>query len=88
MAITRATLLARLAEREDQLELANATYSALLEQKVHSYTLRSADGEQETIRRKLREIRIEIEWLEAEINKLNAQINGGGVMRLVPSRWS
>ena len=87
--VTRATLEARLAAREADLVIANATYTTLLGKINSTYTFEShADGEQSATKQKLKNIREEIQFLEAEIDKINLQLNGGSLQRLIPSRWA
>jgi chromosome segregation ATPase len=76
----RAIILAQIAEKEAQLELANSTYSSLLEKEVNEYRFDSNEGSQKAIRIKLKEIQEQIEWLEASLDNLYRRLNSTGLL--------
>lgn len=86
--MTRATLETRLATREEQLAIAEATYTKLLAKVNQSYTFTSGDGSQGAKKQELSELKKQIDKLVAEIDLINRQLDGGSVVRLFPSRWS
>jgi len=85
---TRATLEATLATKQEQLDAANVTYGKLLTKLSKSYSFESAsDGEQAETRQRLKDVRDEIEWLQGEISRIETELNGGGVVRMISTRW-
>ena len=78
----RQQLVDRLARREASLALAEATYNDLLNTGVESYRFNSTEGEQQAKRRKLNEIKRQIDELTSEIDSLQRKLNGGGLVNL------
>lgn len=78
----RQQLVDRLARREASLALAEATYNDLLNTGVESYRFDSTEGEQQAKRRKLNEVKRQIDELTSEIDSLQRKLNGGGLVNL------
>lgn len=75
-------LKAKLAKKEQQLELAEATYEKLLSDPNESYRFDSGDGSQSTKKRKLDELKTQIDQLESEIDNLKRRLAGKGLTRV------
>ncbi len=85
---TRAELTAELVELNEELVLARATYRKLIQKVNKSYGFESAaDGEQSATKQSMKAMREEIQWLQGEIIRVNAALNGGGVARMHSTRW-
>ena len=79
---TRTVLLARLAKREASLVIAEASYDELLASNVEMYRFDSTEGEQTTKRRKIQEMRDQIQSLESEIDNIRRRLNGTGIVNM------
>jgi uncharacterized protein involved in exopolysaccharide biosynthesis len=82
-----ATLEARLAARQAQLAIAEATYTSLLAKVNKSYTFASGEGSQSTTKQSLAELKAQIDALASEIDQIECRLYGGGVVRFSSSRW-
>ena len=78
----RTRLTARLAKREASLAIVEATYDGLLASGVELYRFDSTEGEQQTKRRKLSEVKDQIDSLTAEIDSIQRTLNGTGVVNM------
>lgn len=78
----RATLTARLAKREASLETVEATYDELLANGVESYRFDSTEGEQQTKRRSLKEVKEQVDSLQAEIDNIRRTLSGTGIVNM------
>jgi len=78
----RSTLIERRTEYETMLETVKATYTAELENPVEEYRFDSGEGSQRAKRRKLSELKEQIEWLEGEIDLINRRLKGSGIVTL------
>ena len=79
---TRTRLLARLTKREASLVLAEASYDELLANNVESYRFDSSEGEQQTKRRKLQDIKEQVDSLQAEIDNIRRRLDGKGIVNM------
>ena len=80
---SRTTLLARLETRQAQLAAAEASYTGLLAEKAKSFSVGTSEGTHTVDKRGLAEIKKQIDTLTAEIDLIEAQLNGrGGIVRL------
>jgi len=79
---TRTRLLARLTKREASLVLAEASYDELLANNVESYRFDSTEGEQQTKRRKLQDIKDQVDSLQAEIDNIRRRLDGKGIVNM------
>ena len=75
-------MLARLAKREASLVIAEASYDELLASNVEMYRFDSTEGEQTTKRRKIQEMRDQIQILESEIDNIRRRLNGTGIVNM------
>lgn len=75
-------MLARLAKREASLVIAEASYDELLASNVEMYRFDSTEGEQTTKRRKIQEMRDQIQSLESEIDNIRRRLNGTGIVNM------
>lgn len=78
----RTRLIARLAKREASLVIVEATYDELLANGIELYRFDSTEGEQQTKRRKLSEVKGQIDSLTAEIDSIRRTLNGTGVVNM------
>ena len=78
----RTLLTARLAKREASLAIVEATYDELLANGIELYRFDSTEGEQQTKRRKLQEVKDQIDSLTAEIDSIRRTLNGTGVVNM------
>lgn len=78
--------LARLAKKQQQLEVAEATYERLLEQDVESYRFDPGDATQQAKRRKIKELSDEIDRLELQIDRIQRKLNGSGLVNFTLRR--
>lgn len=84
----KAALAVRRAKRVASLALAEAAYDALLTKEPNeSYTFNSGEGSQSATRRKLNELKKQIDLLEAEIDRIDQQVAGDDVVGIMVSRW-
>ena len=83
----RTVLLARLAKRQTSLAIVEATYDELLESGVESYRFDSTEGEQQTKRRKLSDVKEQLDSLTAEIDAITRQLNNKGVVNMNLRRY-
>jgi uncharacterized protein YcbX len=81
-----ASIRARIAEKEAQLVLANATYTKLLAQDTQEYRFSSGEASQWATKRSLKELKDQIESLEASIDELNRRIDGAGGLVMLTLR--
>lgn len=79
---TRTRLLARLTKRETSLILAETSYDELLANNVESYRFDSTEGEQQTKRRKLQDIKEQVDSLQAEIDNIRRRLDGKGIVNM------
>lgn len=77
-AADEAALRVTLATKTAQLTAANTTYTALLGKEINEYNFSSGEGSQRAKRIQLKEIRAEIEALEADIARINRRLNSSG----------
>jgi len=75
-------LLDRLAKREASLVIAEASYDELLANNVEMYRFDSTEGEQTTRRRKLQDIKNQVDSLQAEIDNIRRRLNGKGIVNM------
>jgi hypothetical protein len=76
-----AKIEARIALKEEQLALANAALTELLEGKpIESYELNTTGGDQRVKRRKINEYLVAIDNLEGEIDVLYRRLNGSQIV--------
>jgi len=73
------TLTERRAKRVASLAIAEAAYDTALEQRSESYSFNSGEGSQSATRRKLKELKSQIDELTAEIELIDRRLNGRGV---------
>ena len=78
----RTQLLARLAKREASLVIVEATYDELLASGIESYRFDSTEGEQQTKRRNLNEVKGQLDSLQSEIDSIQRQLSGQGVVNM------
>lgn len=78
----RTRLTARLVKREASLVIVETTYDELLASGVELYRFDSTEGEQQTKRRKLQEVKDQIDSLTAEIDSIRRTLNGTGVVNM------
>lgn len=78
----RTRLTARLAKREASLAIVEATYDELLANGIELYRFDSTEGEQQAKRRKLPEVKGQIDSLTAEIDSIRRTLNGTGVVNM------
>jgi uncharacterized protein YceH (UPF0502 family) len=79
---TRTRLLARLAKREASLIIAEAAYDELLANNVEMYRLDTTEGEQTTKRRKVADLKSQIDALESEIDNIRRRLSGTGIVNM------
>lgn len=78
----RSELLAILARREASLAIAEQTYDELLAQSIESYRFDSTEGSQQTKRRKLSELKDQIDSIQSEIDSINRKLRGQGITNM------
>lgn len=78
----RAQLNARLTQKNTQLTAANALYEQLLADPTASYRFDSGEGMQQTASKKLAEVSKQISKLETEVDRIQRQLGGGGIVNL------
>lgn len=78
----RTRILADIARKTAQLELANSTYETLVAQDFHEYKLDTSEGSQRVVKRKLKELQDQIEWLESAINLQERRLRSGAIVNL------
>ena len=78
----RSTLIARRTEYEEMLEVVKATYLSELAVPTEEYRFNSGEGSQQARRRKLNDLKEQIEWLEGEIDLINRRLKGSGIVTL------
>lgn len=78
----RITLQLRLAKREASLAIVEDTYDELLANGIEEYKFDSTEGRQETRRRKLTDLKAQIDSLTAEIDSITRKLAGRGVINL------
>ena len=82
------TIKERLARKRVQWEKANDALEALLgEGTVESYSFSDSNGTQNAKRRKIAEYKDLIAELEAEIEELERQLQGGGIRTFGTNRY-
>ena len=77
-----ARLRRNLARIQEQLDALNASFLEATESGVESYAFDSGEGSQRTTRRKLSEIRTQIDRLEAEEESIINEIYGMGLINV------
>jgi len=78
----RQTLIDRRTTYQSMLTKLQATYEAELEKPIEEYRFSSGEGAQQARRRKLSELREEMQWLESEIDLINRRLKGSGLVNL------
>lgn len=90
MAYTSAAEITRIqaliTTKQDQLAIANATYTKLLGKDIEEYRFDSNEGSQRARRVKLNEFKDQIDSLEAEIERLARRLKAGGIVNIVLRR--
>lgn len=81
-AAQRAEVLARIAEIEAQLTVANATYLKLLGKSTSEYRFDSGEGSQRAQRVALKDMKDQIDSLMAEKNRLQRRLETGGLVNV------
>lgn len=82
----KARIEALIVTKQDQLALANATYSKLLAKDIEEYRFDSNEGSQRARRVKLSEFKTQIDSLEAEIERLGRRLRQGGLVSVTLRR--
>ena len=85
-AAQRADILARIAEIEAQLAVANTTYLALLGKSTSEYRFDSGEGSQRAQRVALKDMKDQIDSLLAERDRLQRRLETGGLVSVVLRR--
>jgi hypothetical protein len=80
-------LLARRAKLVASLAIAETSYDTLLAQPIESFTFNSGDGSQAATRRKLDDLKKQVDLLNSQIEAIDARLNGGGIVGLSVTRW-
>ena len=78
----QARIRERLEQIEQQLTVANETYTELLAESIESYKFDSAEGSQQTKRRNLDELKRQIDSLLGERELLLRKLACGGIVNL------
>lgn len=81
-----AEIQAQIALKIEQLALANATYSELLQKQTEEYKFNSNEGSQSARRVKLNDIKDQIDSLEASIERLRRRLIAGGLVNVTLRR--
>lgn len=76
---TRTELNLKLTRKKAQLETANITYEELLADGTESYKFDSGDGSQSAKKRKLQELKEQIDELESDISTIERRLSGRGL---------
>lgn len=79
---TRTRLLARLAKREASLVIVEVTYDEALAVNLEMYRFDSTEGEQTSRRRKLKDIKDQVDSLQAEIDNIRRRLGGQGIVNM------
>lgn len=87
-AAQRAKILARIALKESQLEIANDTYTTLLGEPQEQYRFDSNEGAQSERSRKLQDLKDQIDSLQSEIDQLYRKLQCGGLVNLRLRRYA
>lgn len=82
----RARIEALIQQKEDQLALANATYSKLLQEDIEEYRFDSNEGSQRARRMDISKIKDQIDSLEAAIERLKRRLRAAGLTSIVLRR--
>ena len=72
-------LTARRVKRVASLILAEAAYDEALGQRAESYTFNSGEGSQAATRRKLKDLKTQVDLLTTEIEEIDRRLKGRGV---------
>lgn len=83
----RTYLEAQITLKQAQLDKANATYEAMLENPLEDWRLDSNEGSQRSKRYKLTEYKDQIDSLQAEIDQLWRKLRGGGLVSMNLRRY-
>jgi hypothetical protein len=78
----RALILAEIVAKQEQLDEANTALLKLIKQTDESYKFDSNEGAQQAKRRKLKEYKELIEWLEGDIARLYRKLNCRNVINM------
>ena len=79
---TRTRLLARLAKREASLVIVEVTYDEALAVNLEMYRFDSTEGEQTSKRRKLQDLKDQVDSLQAEIDNIRRRLSGQGIVNM------
>lgn len=82
----RARIEGLIQQKEDQLALANATYSKLLQEDIEEYRFDSNEGSQRARRMDISKIKDQIDSLEAAIERLKRRLRAAGLTSIVLRR--
>jgi len=83
----RARILARIEQKEAQLEIVNTTYTEALADASEQYKFDSNEGAQSLKNRKLSELKEQIDSLQGEIDQLYRRLNCGGLVSMKLRRY-
>jgi len=82
-----ARITALIEQKEAQLTVVNTTYTRALAQDTEEYRFNSGEGSQWATKRKLSELKDQIDSLQSEIDQLYRRLNsGGGLVSIVLRR--
>ena len=82
----RSEIEAKIISKKNSLAIAQETYDKLLADPIESYRFDSGDGSQQAKKRKLNELKEQIEKLEVEICALETRLRGHGVVSVSTRR--
>lgn len=85
-AAERAQIVARIAKKQSQLDLANETFDKLLAKDIEEYRFDSNEGSQRARRVQLKMFRDVIDSLEASIDRETRRLRRGGIVNLILRR--
>ena len=83
---TRTRLKARLEKKQELLDKLYTTYDELISDGTESYRFDSGDGSQQAKKRKLAEVKSQIDQLESEIDSLCRRLAGKGLTNIALRR--
>lgn len=79
---TRTRLQARLTKRETSLAIVEVTYDEALAVNLEMYRFDSTEGEQTSKRRKLQDLKDQIDSLQADIDNIRRRLSGTGIVNM------